>query len=346
MFFFNFFKNLSHDLAIDLGTANTLIYMKNKGIVLDEPSVVARGVGKSKRAKVFGKYAKEMMGRTPHDIEVIRPLKDGVIADFHCAQEMLKHFIYRVREKNSWVSPIIVVCVPSGATPVECKAIQEAAECAGARDVFLIEEPMAAAIGAEIDVEEAKGAMVLDIGGGTTEVAILSLGGVVYSRSIKIGGDHMDESIVSFVKKQYQLLIGESTAEKAKITIGNVHIPKGAKTVSMEIRGRDVMNGIPREISITNRDLYDSLSDSIKQIVNAVKDALESTPPELASDIADRGIVLTGGGALLEGLDRVLRQEVQLPILSAASPKLCVALGTGKVLDQFDKLKHLLFKQS
>lgn len=337
---------LSSDMAIDLGTANTLVYVKDKGIVLNEPSVVAliRENG-SFRPYAFGHEAKMMLGRTPAEIEAKRPLKDGVIADFKGAEEMIKHFIRTVHKRRSFTGPLIIVCVPSGSTPVERRAIQEAAESAGAREVFLIEEPMAAAIGAGLPVTEPTGSMIVDIGGGTTEVAVLSLGGIVYSRSVRVGGDKMDEAIISYVRRHHNLLIGESSAEKIKKEIGSAFPPSDKQGKVMEIKGRDLINGVPKEITLTEYQIAESLIEPVSQIVEAVKTALECTPPELSSDIVDKGIVMTGGGSLLNNLDYVLREATKLPVIVADDPLTCVARGTGKVLEERDKLRHVLFKQ-
>ncbi len=336
---------LSSDMAIDLGTANTLVYVKGRGVVLNEPSVVAmvRSNGTFK-PYAFGHEAKVMLGRTPADIMAIRPLKDGVIADFKGSEEMIKHFIRTVHNRRTFTGPLIVVCVPSGSTPVERRAIQEAAESAGAREVFLIEEPMAAAIGAGLPVTEPTGSLIVDIGGGTTEVGVLSLGGIVYARSVRVGGDKMDEAIISYIRRSHNLLIGESTAEKIKKEIGSASIPNG-KGRTMEIRGRDLLNGLPKEIMLTEYQIAESLADPVNQIIDAVRIALECTPPELSSDIADKGIVLTGGGALLNNLDKVLSEATQLPVVIAEEALSCVALGCGAVLDNMSKFKHVLFKQ-
>ncbi len=344
--FSQLFGWLSSNMAIDLGTANTLVYVQGKGIVLNEPSVVAlikyHGAYKP---YAFGHEAKMMLGRTPTDIEAIRPLKDGVIADFKGAEEMIKHFIRTVHNRRSFTGPMIVVCVPSGSTPVERRAIQEAAESAGAREVFLIEEPMAAAIGAGLPVTEPTGSMVVDIGGGTTEVAVLSLGGIVYSRSVRVGGDKMDEAIISYIRRNYNLLIGESTAEKVKKQIGTAYIHPDKEGRMMEIKGRDLVMGIPKEMLLSEHQISESLQEPVSQIIEAVKTALESTPPELSSDIADKGIVMTGGGSLLNNLDQVIKDATKLPVFVADNALSCVANGTGRVLDDFQKLKHVLFKQ-
>lgn len=342
----NFLGFLSSDMAIDLGTANTLVYVKGKGIVLNEPSVVALiKEGGTYKPYAFGHEAKMMLGRTPTDIEAKRPLKDGVIADFKGAEEMIKHFIRTVHNRRSFTGPLILVCVPSGSTPVERRAIQDAAESAGAREVFLIEEPMAAAIGAGLPVTEPTGSMIVDIGGGTTEVAVLSLGGIVYARSVRVGGDKMDEAIISYIRRNYNLLIGESTAEKIKKQIGTAYIAPDKEGSRMEIKGRDLIEGIPKEIILTEHEIVESLVEPVNQIVEAVKTALECTPPELSSDIVDKGIVMTGGGSLLKGLDYVLQEATHLPVFVADQALSCVALGTGRVLEDFAKLKHVLFKQ-
>ena len=337
---------LSSDMAIDLGTANTLVYVKERGIVLNEPSVVAmfkqNGVTKP---YAFGHEAKVMLGRTPSEIDAIRPLKDGVIADFKGAEEMIKHFIHKVHNRRTFTGPLIIVCVPSGSTPVERRAIQEAAESAGAREVFLIEEPMAAAIGAGLPVTEPTGSLIVDIGGGTTEVGVLSLGGIVYSRSVRVGGDLMDDAIISYIRRQHNLLIGESTAEKIKKEIGSACVPDDNKGKEMAIRGRDLVNGLPKEVVLTEAQIAESLADPVHQIIEAVRIALECTPPELSSDIADKGIVLTGGGGLLHNLDKVLSDATKLPVVLADEPLNCVAKGCGKVLENMKKLKHVLFKQ-
>jgi rod shape-determining protein MreB len=338
---------MSQDMAIDLGTANTLVYVKDKGVVLNEPSVVAliKDANGALKPYAFGHEAKMMLGRTPPDIEAKRPLKDGVIADFRGAEEMIKHFIHTVHKRRSFTGPMIVVCVPSGSTPVERRAIQEAAESAGAREVFLIEEPMAAAIGADLPVTEATGSMIVDIGGGTTEVAVLSLGGIVYARSVRVGGDKMDESIIAYMRRNHNLLIGESTAEKIKKQIGVAYVDPKAEPKTMEIKGRDLVDGIPREIVLSEKEIAESLVEPVSQIVQAVRVALECTPPELSSDIVDKGIVMTGGGSLLRGLDYVLSEATQLPVFVAEHALSCVAFGTGRVLEEFPKLKHVLFKQ-
>ncbi len=337
---------MSSDMAIDLGTANTLVYVKGRGVVLNEPSVVAMVTeGGRNTPYAFGNEAKLMLGRTPAKIEAKRPLMDGVIADFRLAEEMIKHFIHRVHNRRSFTGPLIIVCVPSGSTPVERRAIQDAAESAGARDVYLIEEPMAAAIGAGLPVTEPTGSMIVDIGGGTTEVAVLSLGGIVYSRSVRVGGDKMDDAIISYIRRHHNLLIGETTAEKIKKQIGAACPPEKGDGELMEIKGRDLMNGVPKELVLSESQVAESLNEPISQIVEAVKVALEATPPELSSDIVDKGIVMTGGGAQLKNLDLVLRSATGLPVFIADDPLSCVALGTGSVLENPSVLKHVLFKQ-
>ena len=334
---------LSSDMAIDLGTANTLVYVKGRGIVLNEPSVVAMVTKNGKKhVLAVGNDAKMMLGRTPGGIEAIRPMRDGVIADFEVAEEMIKHFIRKVHNRRSFANPVIIVCVPSGSTAVERRAIQESALSAGARRVFLIEEPMAAAIGAGLPVNEPTGSMVVDIGGGTTEVAVLSLGGIVYSRSVRVGGDKMDEALVAYVRRHHNLFIGEGTAERIKKTIGTACAPIEGNGSAMEISGRDLLNGVPKRISITERQVADALAEPVRTIVNAVKVALEQTPPELAADIADKGIVLTGGGSLLSNLDQVLRDETGLPVSIADDALSCVALGTGRTLENAKAMRHML----
>ena len=334
------FGLLSADMAIDLGTANTLVYVKGRGIVLNEPSVVAITTRKGKKmVQAVGEEAKMMLGRTPGNIEAIRPLRDGVIADFEVAEEMIKHFIRKVHNRRSFASPQIVVCVPSGSTAVERRAIQESAESAGARRVYLVEEPMAAAIGAGLPVTEPTGSMVVDIGGGTTEVAVLSLGGIVYSRSVRVGGDKMDEAIIGYIRRTHNLLVGEATAERVKTEIGSACAPENGEGVEMTIKGRDLMNGVPKEIFVSQRQIAESMAEPVGAIVEAVKVALEHTAPELAADIVDKGIVLTGGGALLGNLDFVLRHSTGLPVSIAEGPLSCVALGTGRVLEDMKLFK-------
>lgn len=342
--FSSLFGFLSADMAIDLGTANTLVYVKGRGVVLNEPSVVAIADTRGrKQVLAVGEEAKLMLGRTPGNIAAIRPLRDGVIADFEVAEEMIKHFIRKVHNRRSFASPMIIVCVPSGSTAVERRAIQESAESAGARKVLLIEEPMAAAIGAGLPVTEPSGSMVVDIGGGTTEVAVISLGGIVYARSVRVGGDKMDEAIISYIRRSSNMLIGESTAERIKMEIGSAAAPDtGGEGTITEVKGRDLMNGVPREVQITERQIAEALYEPVSQIVEAVKVALENTPPELAADIVDKGIVLTGGGALLHRLDQVLRDSTGLPVVVAEEPLSCVALGTGRALEDIKRLRHVL----
>ncbi|MGV6802515.1 MAG: rod shape-determining protein [bacterium] len=335
------FGMLSADMAIDLGTANTLVYVKGRGIVLNEPSVVAIETrGGRKIVRAVGIDAKQMLGRTPGEIEAIRPMRDGVIADFEVAEAMIKHFIQKVHNRRSFASPRIVVCVPSGATAVERRAIQESALSAGARKVDLIEEPMAAAIGANLPVTEATGSMVVDIGGGTTEVAVLSLGGIVYSRSVRVGGDMMDEAIISYIRREHNLLIGEASAERIKKEVGSALPPEDQEEQEqsvIHIKGRDLMMGVPKEVKISGKQIAEALREPVSQIIEAVKAALESTPPELAADIVDTGIMLTGGGALLRDLDKIIRRETGLPVSIADDPLSCVAMGTGAALENTDK---------
>ena len=332
--FSNLFGAISSDIAIDLGTANTLVYLKGRGIVLNEPSVVAlRTVGGRKTVYAVGAEAKMMLGRTPGHMEAIRPMRDGVIADFEVAEEMIKHFIRKVHKGNRFVNPKVIVCVPSGATAVERRAINDSCLNAGARRVGLIDEPMAAAIGAGLPIHEPTGSMVVDIGGGTTEVAVLSLSGIVYTRSERVGGDRMDEAIISYMRRHHNLLIGETTAERIKKEIGTARTPEDGVGLSIDVKGRDLMQGVPREVRISEKQAADAVSEPVAQIVEAVKVALEATPPELAADIADKGIMLTGGGALLRGLDLEIRDHTGLPVTVADDPLSCVALGCGKVLE-------------
>lgn len=331
----------SNDLAIDLGTANTCVYVKGKGIVLNEPSVVAvrKDYRSGNKVLAVGADAKRMLGRTPGNIVAVRPMKDGVIADFEVAEAMLRHFICRVHNSRRLVRPRIIVAVPTGITQVEKRAVRESAQSAGAREVYLIEEPMAAAIGANLPITEPTSNMVVDIGGGTTEVAVISLSGVVYSRSVRVGGDKMDEAIIHHVKRKYNMLIGESTAEMIKISIGSAYpLPE---ELEMEIKGRDLVSGIPQHITITSEEVRKAISEQIENIVQAVKIALEQTPPELAADIVDKGIVLTGGGALLKGLDALIREATDLPITVVDDPLSTVVLGAGKVLENLDVLREV-----
>ena len=337
------FGFLSADMAIDLGTANTLVYVKGKNIVLNEPSVVAIVELKGKKQVLaVGNEAKQMLGRTPGNIQAIRPLRDGVIADFEIAEDMIKYFIRKVHNRRSFASPLIVICVPSGSTAVERRAIQESAEAAGARKVFLIEEPMAAAIGAGLPVTEPTGSMVVDIGGGTTEVAVLSLGGIVYARSVRVGGDKMNEAIIAYIRRNHNLLVGEGSAERIKEEIGSACPPEEGEGPTMEIKGRDLMNGVPKELVLSERQIAESLAEPVSQIIEAVKGALEHTAPELAADIVDKGIVLTGGGALLTNMDYVLRYATGLPVSIADLPLQCVAMGTGRAMEEMKKLRHVL----
>jgi len=337
------FGFLSADMAIDLGTANTLVYVKGKDIVLNEPSVVAIiEVKGKKQVLAVGEEAKQMLGRTPGNIQAIRPLRDGVIADFEIAEDMIKYFIRKVHNRRSFASPLIVICVPSGSTAVERRAIQESAEAAGARKVFLIEEPMAAAIGAGLPVTEPTGSMVVDIGGGTTEVAVLSLGGIVYARSVRVGGDKMNEAIIAYIRRHHNLLIGEGSAERIKEEIGSAYSPEEGDGRTMDVKGRDLMDGVPKELTLSERQIAESLGEPVSQIIEAVKVALEHTAPELAADIVDKGIVLTGGGALLTNMDYVLRYATGLPVSIADSPLKCVALGTGRALEEMKDLRQVL----
>ncbi len=328
----------STDLAVDLGTANTLVYVKGKGIVLREPSVVAVSQGNGKVLAV-GAEAKQMLGRTPGNIQAIRPMKDGVIANFEITESMIRHFIQKVHNRKALVRPRIIIAVPSGITQVEKRAVRDSAESAGAREVYLIEEPMAAAIGVGLPVQEPSGNMIVDIGGGTTEVAVISMSGIVFSKSVRVAGDVMDEVIVNYIKKKYNLLIGERTAENIKIKIGNVH-PTG-NNESFEGKGRDLVAGIPKTLLITEDNVREALAETINQIIHAVKVTLERTPPELAADIVDKGIVLAGGGSMIKGLDVLLREETGLPISLAENPLDAVVLGTGKVLDEIELLKKV-----
>ena len=331
-FFNNIAKIWSQDMAIDLGTANTLVVLKGQGVVLNEPSVVAVVDNKGKKSVLaVGDEAKTMLGRTPGNIQAIRPLRDGVIADFIVTEEMIKHFIKKVHNRSTFANPRILICVPTGSTPVERKAIQDSALAAGARRVQLIEEPIAAAIGAGLPISEATGSMVVDIGGGTTEIAVMSLGGVVYSRSLRIAGDAMDHALIDYMRKEYNLMIGDSTAEKIKKEIGTA-IPSNSNTYP--VKGRDLRSGTPKEINITEEDSAEALNDILKQMVNGVKDALENTPPELSADLVDMGLTLTGGGALLKNIDKRFSKETGLPVHIAEDPLTCVAIGTGRALEQ------------
>ncbi|PPR44866.1 MAG: Rod shape-determining protein MreB [Alphaproteobacteria bacterium MarineAlpha5_Bin8] len=336
------FGMFSKDMAIDLGTANTLVYVKGEGIVLNEPSVVAKTENQGKtQVLAVGNEAKQMLGRTPGKIEAIRPMKDGVIADFEVAEQMIKHFIQKVHRGRTISNPQIVICVPSGATNVERRAIRESADAAGARRVFLIEEPVAAAIGAGLPVAEATGSMIVDIGGGTTEVAVLSLGGVVLTTSVKAAGDKFDEAIIEYMRSTHKLAIGEATAERMKKEIGTACPPDDGEGETIHVKGRDLITGLPKEISISQRQIAEALAEPVAQIIDTVKRALEKTPAELAADIVERGIMLAGGGSLLGNLDTVLRRSTSLPISIAEDPLLCVVIGTGRALEEKHKLSDI-----
>ena len=333
----------SNDMAIDLGTANTLVYVKGKGIVLNEPSVVAyQTVNGKKIVKAVGEDAKLMLGRTPGSIQAIRPMRDGVIADFDVAEEMIKYFIKKVHASSFMAKPQVVVCVPYGATAVEERAIEDSVMRAGARKAYLIPEPIAAAIGAGLPITEPTGSMIVDIGGGTTEVAVLSLSDIVYARSVRVGGDKMDEAVISHLRRQHNLLIGEATAEKIKKAIGTAKIPADGVGERMLIRGRDLLNGVPKEQEITQAQIAEALAEPVQQIVEAVMVALEATPPDLAADIVDNGVMLAGGGAHLIDLDLALREQTGLAISVAEEPLHCVALGTGRALEHLDRLGHVM----
>ena len=329
---------VSDDLAIDLGTANTLVYVKGKGIVIDEPSVVAMDKNSGKILAV-GAEAKKMLGRTPGNIVAIRPMKDGVIADFETTEKMLRHFITKAHNRRTFVSPRIVICVPSGITQVEQRAVRDSAELAGAREVYIIEEPIAAAIGAGLPIAEAEGNMVVDIGGGTTDVAVISLAGIVYSESVKVAGDKMDEAIASYIKRKYNLLIGDHMAERIKVEVGSAY--QLEEPLTTMIKGRDLISGIPKTLVIDDTEVREALAEPISVIVNTIKVALENTPPELSGDIIDRGIVLTGGGSMVRGMDIRLREETNLPIVSVDNPLTSVVLGGGQVLQELDLLRKI-----
>ena len=342
MFLNSILGRFSNDLAIDLGTANTLVYVKGRGVIINEPSVVA--ISKNGRSKndvlAVGNEAKAMLGRTPGNIAAICPLKDGVIADFDITEAMLRHFIRKVHNRRRLMRPRIIICVPSGITAVERRAVREAAESAGAREVFFIEEPMAAAIGAGLPVTEPTCSMVVDIGGGTTEVAVISLAGIVYSRSVRVGGNHMDEAILQYIKQKYNLLIGDQTAELVKTTIGNAFANNEVE--HMDIKGRDLVLGIPKIIGINSDEVREAISDQLQTIVETVKIALEQTPPELAGDVVEKGIMLSGGGAFLQNLDKLLHEETGLPIAIAEDPLSNAVIGSGKALDSIDTLRQLM----
>ena len=342
MFIDKFFSIFSKDMAIDLGTANTLVYVKGEGVVLNEPSVVAT-IENQGRTQVLavGNEAKQMLGRTPGKIQAIRPMKDGVIADFEVAEQMIKSFIKKVHSGRTLSNPQIVICVPTGATNVERRAIRESADAAGARRVFLIEEPVAAAIGAGLPVAEPTGSMIVDIGGGTTEVAVLSLGGVVHATSVKSAGDKFDEAIIEYMRSAHKLAIGETTAERMKKEIGSASPPEDGDGKSMNVKGRDLITGLPKEISISQRQIAEALAEPVAQIIDTIKRALEQTPAELSADIVERGIMMTGGGSLLGNLDKVLRRATSLPVSIAEDPLLCVVMGTGKALEEKSKLSDV-----
>jgi len=338
---FNFFWDLfSNELAIDLGTANTLVFVKNRGIVLREPSVVAIN-NQTKEIQAVGAEAKQMLGRAPGSIEAIRPMKDGVIANFEVTEKMISHFFQKVHNRKTLVRPRVVIAVPSGITQVEKRAVRDSAESAGAREVYLVEEPMAAAIGVDLPIQEPTGNMIIDIGGGTTEVAIISMSGIVYSKSVRVAGDEMDEAIVNYVKRKYNLLIGERTAEAVKIEIGSAYPME--KRMTMEVKGRDLVAGIPKTLVISDEEVREALTETFSTIVESVKIALERTPPELAADIVDKGVVVAGGGSLIKGLDILLREATGLPITLAEDPLSSVALGAGKLLNQPKLLKKVTF---
>lgn len=345
MFFDKLMGLFSNDLAIDLGTANTLVFVKGRGIVLNEPSVVAvqkdaRGFN---RVLAVGQEAKEMLGRTPGNIQAIRPMKDGVIANFEVTEAMLRYFIRKANNRRALIPPRIIICIPFGITEVEKRAVKESAQSAGAREVYLINEPMAAAIGAGLPVTEPQGSLIVDIGGGTTEVAVISLGGIVFSKSIRVAGDKMDEAIINFVRRKYNLLIGERTAEQIKMQVGCAYPLDELK--EMDVKGRDLIAGIPKTITINSEDVRDALQEPINAIVEAVKVTLERTPPELAADIMDKGIVLSGGGGQLTNLEVVLREETGLPVVVAKDPLYCVCMGSGKALESLDLFKRVIQMQ-
>jgi rod shape-determining protein MreB len=340
---FNILGFMSKDLAIDLGTANTLVYVKGRGIVTNEPSVVAihKDSKGAKKVIAVGEEAKRMLGKTPGNVVAIRPLKDGVIADFEVTEVMLKYFIQKIHNKKSYARPRVVISIPSGITPVEKRAVKESAESAGAREVYLIEEPMAAAIGVGLPITEPDGNMIVDIGGGTTEVAVISLAGIVYCNSVRVAGDKIDEAIIQYIKRKYNMLIGERTAELVKINIGSAYPSAEEEEVKMEVKGRDLIGGIPRTLEVSAKEIREAISEPVNAIVEAVRIALERTPPELASDIVDKGIVLSGGGALLRNLDALIKEVTKLPVIVAENPLTAVVEGAGKVLDELDLLKQV-----
>jgi rod shape-determining protein MreB len=338
MIFDKLYSLFSNDMGIDLGTANTLVYVRGQGIVLNEPSVVAVQSSTGKVLAV-GHEAKRMLGRTPGDIMAIRPMRDGVIADFETVEKMIRYFIQKVHKRATLVKPRLVIGVPSGITEVERRAVRESAEQAGAREIYLIEEALAAAIGANIPIDEPAGTMIVDIGGGTTEIAVISLGGMVISDSIRIGGDELDEAIIRYLRTQYNLIIGERTAEELKFKLGNAYPEKQVET--MEIKGRDAISGLPRTLEIDSNEIREALKETVDMILEAIKNTLEKTPPELAADIVERGIVLTGGGCLLKGLDKYLSKETGVPVFRAENPLICVALGTGRYLEELNRIKGI-----
>jgi rod shape-determining protein MreB len=340
MFFHKILGLFSNDLAIDLGTANTLVFVKGKGIVCDEPSVVV--IRKDdKRPIAVGAEAKRMLGKTPSNIIAIRPMKDGVIADFDATGEMLKYFITKVHNRRSFVSPRVIIGVPSGITQVEQRAVKDAAQVSGAREVYLIGEPMAAAVGVGLSVGEPLGSMIVDVGGGTTDVAVISLDGVVYSKAVRVGGDKMDEAIMAYIKRRYNLMIGDMTAEQIKNTIGSAYTSDGGEKRTMDIKGRDLISGIPKTLTINEAEIKEALTEPVNIILDTIKVVLENTPPEIASDIVDRGIILAGGGALLKGLDILIREETGLPVVVAEDPLTAVVRGVGKMLDDIDLLRRV-----
>jgi rod shape-determining protein MreB len=339
MAFKNVFSFFTNDLAIDLGTANTLLYLKGKGIVIREPSIVAINRKNNNKVEAIGQEAKEMLGRTPGNIIAIRPMKDGVIADFEVTEKMLEYFIRKACNRRRWIRPRIVICVPSGITPVERRAVQDTALRAGASEVYLVLEAMAAAIGAGLPITEPGGNMVVNIGGGTTDIAVISLSGIVYSRSIRVAGNEMDTAIIQYIKRKYNMLIGERTAEQVKIEIGSAYPLE--ESLSMDIKGRDLIEGIPKTLSLSDKEVREALSDIVNTIVDAVKVALEITPPELAADFVDKGIILTGGGALLRAIDLRLREETGVPVTLAEDPLTSVVMGVGRMLEDFDLLRKL-----